>query len=142
MTITCTLQKLNVIVCSGGRYRRLVFNPMDEGRVRQLVREYGFRPEEVRAIQPIDLPYRISLDDLVVLDWLDCRRTYLQLSVKDLYAVVREHIPNLLSIQGSKAFIAAYRQIVFEGRNPFLMPTAGPPSPSDSAQRPKPKKKH
>lgn len=142
MNITCTLQKLKVIVCSGGRYRQLIFNPMPEERARELVREYGFRPEDVRALLPLDFPYRSSLDELDVLDWLDRRHTYRQLSVKDLYIVVREHVPNLLRIHGSRAFIAAYGQIVFQGNNPFLLPMADLVQDPEGDERPKIKKKN
>lgn len=50
-----------------GMHFRLVFAEMDDGRARQLVREYGYRPEWVYAILHEEVCYRHTVDDSLVL---------------------------------------------------------------------------
>ena len=120
MKLVLSQQKLNVIVCSHGCYRRLIFNPMPEGIARELVRQYGSHPEEVHDTFLDSVPYSIEVDDLQVLEWLDRRHTFYGLTPAMLHETVRAYYPNLLRIKGAKAFIASYKRLIFDHVDLFI----------------------
>lgn len=122
MKLICKQEKLNVIIRSGGLYQRLLFNPMPDESAHRLVEEYGYRRQEVVATFIEETHYRIEVDDLEVLDWLDQRVTFYHLTLEELTRTVGQRYGNLVRVVGGKAFIASYKQLVLHNINVFIQP--------------------
>ena len=122
MKLICKQEKLNVIIRSGGLYQRLLFNPMPDENAHRLVEEYGYRLQEVVATFIEETHYRIEVDDLEVLDWLDQRVTFYHLTLEELTRTVGQRYGNLVRVVGGRAFIASYKQLVLHNINLFIQP--------------------
>ena len=122
MKLICKQEKLNVIIRSGGLYQRLLFNPMPDENAHRLVEEYGYRRQEVVATFIEETHYRIEVDDLEVLDWMDQRVTFYHLTLEELTRTVGQRYGNLVRVVGGRAFIASYKQLVLHNINVFIQP--------------------
>ncbi len=81
-----------------GMYRRIVFAEMADSKARQLVKEYGYKPEWVYAILHEVVGYRYAVDDSLVQAAMSRRPYKERYSADEWLAAVRTIVPQAARI--------------------------------------------
>lgn len=99
MIIEITIRKTQICLRRGGAYTSLVVVPMERPQAEALVPQYGFRPDEIVMVVPLDMHYRHYIDDNSLQDVLNRYPWNPNRSQEELLQIIRRHFqPNATRI--------------------------------------------